>query len=375
MPERILQRPFLRLLCGAGLNRLCADALLIQFPDDLSSSRTQVAAERFRVARRTGARGARAHARARRRPSASCLSVYRNARRRQDHAVAHLRQSAQLRDWGDRHAVRRMPRVSGDRRRALCRLCRDGCGEQSRGRRNGGAAGTRGVCAGRCALQGLYDRRSAHAHQSRVQRDVEDAGRAAGACQIHSGNHRSAENSGYGALALSAVQSEADARRPYRVSSRAHSWRRADHVRSASVAAAGARGGRVDARCVVVDRSGHCLFGEPGDRGRGARHAGRARSELSDPARRCFGGRRRRRGVVRGRRDGAAQPVVFHRAAGSRQPAAPGRVGAVRAVVGTRRMAGGRRFAALRRNVESRAGATVLSDCDDRPQRTGARAR
>jgi hypothetical protein len=110
-------------------NRLCALSLLIQFPDDLSSSRTQMATEGFRFARRTGARGGRAHAPAGRRASAPRLSVHRNPRRRQDDALAHLRQGAQLRNRRDLDTVWCMPRVPGDRRGALCRLCGNGCGE------------------------------------------------------------------------------------------------------------------------------------------------------------------------------------------------------------------------------------------------------
>ncbi|EES43192.1 hypothetical protein BMAPRL20_A1348 [Burkholderia mallei PRL-20] len=89
--------------------------MLIQFPDDLSSSRTQVASEGFRFARRPGARRQGAHARARRRAFASRLSIHGHARRRQDDAVAHLRESAQLRDGRHVAAVRRVPRVSRNR--------------------------------------------------------------------------------------------------------------------------------------------------------------------------------------------------------------------------------------------------------------------
>ncbi len=61
-----------------------------------------------------------------------------------------------------------------------------------------------------CALQGLHDRRSAHAHESRLQRDAEDAGRAARPRQVHPRDHRSAEDPGHGAVPLPAVQPEAD---------------------------------------------------------------------------------------------------------------------------------------------------------------------
>lgn len=39
------------------------------------------------------------------------------------------------------------------------------------------------------AIQGLYHRRSAHAFNAGFQRSSEDAGRAAGACEIHLRNH------------------------------------------------------------------------------------------------------------------------------------------------------------------------------------------
>ncbi len=79
-------------------------------------------------------------------------------------------------------------------------------------------------------------------------------------------------------------------------------------------------------------------------------------------------------GAGGGRRNVAAQPVVFDRAAGSGELAAPDRLGAVRAVVGARRVARSGGSAPLRRSVERRAGAVVLSDCDDRPERAGPRA-
>src|SRR5258708_4738935 len=143
--------------CRVQSIRLCRSSLLIQFPDDLSSSRTQVAAEGFRVARRTGARGARAHARARRRASAPRLSVYRNPRCRQDDAVAHFREGAQLRDRRDRDAVRRLPCVPRDRLRPLHRLCRDGSRQQSRPPRNGRSALPPALCPPRLPLPPLHD--------------------------------------------------------------------------------------------------------------------------------------------------------------------------------------------------------------------------
>ena len=59
-------------------------------------------------------------------------------------------------------------------------------------------------------LQGLHDRRSAHAHQGRVQRDAEDARGAARVPEVRAGDDRSAEGAGDGAVALPAVQPAAD---------------------------------------------------------------------------------------------------------------------------------------------------------------------
>ncbi|CAB5349977.1 hypothetical protein IST4119_01573 [Burkholderia multivorans] len=271
--------------------------------------------------------------------------------------------------------MRRLPCVPRDRRRPLRRLRRNGCREQSRRRRNGRAARARGVRAGRCALQGLHDRRSAHADEPRVQRDAEDARGAAAACEVHPRDHRSAEDSRHGVVALPAVQPEADAGRAHRVASRAHSRRRAHRVRAAGAASARACGAGQHARRAVVDRPGDRLFGQRSDRSGGVGHARRARPDLHGAAARCARGRQRPRDSRDRRRNVAAQPVVLDRAAGSREPAAPDRVGAVRAGLGARRMAGSGRSASLRRAAEPRTGAAVLSDRDGRPRGTRPRAR
>ena len=61
-------------------------------------------------------------------------------------------------------------------------------------------------------VQGLPDRRSAHAVEAGVQRAAEDAGRAAGARQVPARHHRPAEAAGHGAVALPAVQPQAAGR-------------------------------------------------------------------------------------------------------------------------------------------------------------------
>ena len=77
---------------------------------------------------------------------------------------------------------------------------------QPRRRRSAVAAGAGGLQAGAGPLQGLHDRRSAHAHRPRLQRHAQDAGRAARVPQVRAGHHRSAEGAGHGAVALPAVQ-------------------------------------------------------------------------------------------------------------------------------------------------------------------------
>lgn len=229
-----------------------------------------------------------------------------------------------------------MPRLPRDRRRPLRRLRRDGCREQPRRRRNGRAARACGVRARRCALQGLHDRRSAHADEPRVQCDAEDARGAAAARQVHPRDDRPAENPGHGAVALPAVQPEANARRAHRVAPRAHSRRRADRVRAAGAAPARARGAGQHARCAVADRPGDRLFGQRSDGVGRVGHARRAGPDLHGASARRARGRRRPGHPGDRRRDVAAQPVVLDRAAGSREPAAPDRLGAVRAGFGAR---------------------------------------
>ncbi|CAJ0727747.1 hypothetical protein EPIRMAN_GEN20615_08310 [Ralstonia mannitolilytica] len=197
-------------------------------PHELSSARPQVAPSRFHHAGRSGTRGESAHACARTAASAPCLPVHGHARCWQDHAVAHSCQIAELRGRrrARRHyrtALRRVPCMHGNRRRALRRLHRDGRRLQPRRRRDGATAGPCGLRPDGGPLQGLHDRRSAHAHQPRLQRDAEDAGGAARARQVHPRDHRPAEDPGDGAVALPPVQPQADAAGAHRVAPRPHS--------------------------------------------------------------------------------------------------------------------------------------------------------
>ena len=70
-----------------------------------------------------------------------------------------------------------------------------------------------GLQARRRPLQGLPDRRSAHALDDGVQRHAEDARGAARLPQVHARDDRSAEGAGDGAVALPAVQPAADGAR------------------------------------------------------------------------------------------------------------------------------------------------------------------
>ena len=142
---------------------------------------------------------------------APCLSVHRHARRGQDHGGADTGQIAQLRGcrragWHYRHALRCVPGLRGHRQRALCGLHRTRCRVQPQRGRDAIPAGAGGLQTGARALQGLHDRRGAHAHRPCVQRHAQDAGRAAGLPQICAGHNRPAKGAGHGALALPAVQ-------------------------------------------------------------------------------------------------------------------------------------------------------------------------
>jgi DNA polymerase III delta prime subunit len=97
--------------------------------------------------------------------------------------------------------------------RPLCGLHRAGRGLQPRGGRGAEPAGAGGVQAGAGALQGLHDRRSAHAHQHGLQRHAQDAGRAARVPQVRAGHDRPAKGAGHGAEPLPAVQSAPDGAR------------------------------------------------------------------------------------------------------------------------------------------------------------------
>ena len=146
------------------------------------------------------------------RPAASRLSAHRHARRRQDDDRAHPREEPQLHHQG----VTATP----------CGVCA-ACVDIDAGRfvdlleldaaSNTGIDNMREILDNaRYAptvgpLQGLPDRRSAHAVEGGVQLDAEDARGAAGARQVRAGDDGSAEDPGHRAVALPAVQPEAAA--------------------------------------------------------------------------------------------------------------------------------------------------------------------
>jgi hypothetical protein len=201
-------------------------ASAVKFIHELPGPRPQMAPAKFREPGRAGARRQGAAACARGAAPASCLSIHRNARRWQDHAGAHPRQVPQLRDGHCGRALRQVRRVHGDRRRAVSRPHRDRRGDEHRRGRDALAAGQRGLRPGARALQGVRDRRSAHALQVGVQFHAQDPGRAACAHQVHPGDDGPAEDSRDRAVALPAVQPEADAARGDRRAPGAHPRRR-----------------------------------------------------------------------------------------------------------------------------------------------------
>ena len=163
-----------------------------------------------------------------------------------------------------------MPGLHRDRCGAFCRLHGAGCSVQPRRGRGSGAARAGRLQAGAGTLQGLHDRRSAHADQHGVQRHAQDAGRAAGIPEIRIGHHRSAEGAGDGAEPLPAVQSASHGAGNGVPASTARAAGRADCGRSRCLASSRTCRARLDAGCLVADRPGHRLQRGPGWGGRPA---------------------------------------------------------------------------------------------------------
>ncbi|MBV6425262.1 MAG: hypothetical protein NAOJABEB_03078 [Steroidobacteraceae bacterium] len=177
-------------------------------------------------------------------PRPSCVPVQWHARCRQDDHRADPRQVPQLRNRCDCGAVRQVRRLSRDRRGPLRRPDRGRCRLAHQGRRHARAPRERAVHARGRPLQGVPDRRSAHAVAAFVQCAAEDARRAAAPRQVPARDHRSAAASGHGAVALPAIQPETAAGRVDRRADGGDPRGRERARRSRSAHGAGARGRR-----------------------------------------------------------------------------------------------------------------------------------
>ena len=274
---------------------------------DLSSSCPQVAPQAFCRSGRPGACGARPVQCVDRTTPASRLPADRHARRGQNHHCPHSGQKPELRNRRGRRAVRRVRRLSADRRRPVCGLAGNRRRQQHRHRQYPRSAGQRPVRAQRGPLQGVHHRRSAHAVQVGIQRHAENAGRTARPRQIHPGHHRPAKSAGHRAVALFAILAAQYDPAAGGGASGACAGYRTSQLRAGRAHPAGPRGVWLDARCAVAAGPGHCLRHWRSARRRRARHAGRGGPPLSvHPA--GGAGRRRRRGADgRGRATGRAQ--------------------------------------------------------------------
>ena len=110
--------------------------------------------------------------------------------------------------------------------------------------------------AGLGALQGLYPRRSAHALRRRLQRAAQDAGRAAGARQVHFRHHRNPQSADHRAVALPALRSAPGRCGAAGGASARHRGQGKHHRRARGAGADRARRRRLGARFAVAVRSG-----------------------------------------------------------------------------------------------------------------------
>ena len=120
------------------------------------------------------------------------------------------------------------------------------------------------------ALQGLYPRRSAHALRRGLQRAAQDAGRAAGARQVHLRHHRNPQSADHRAVALPAFRSAPGRRGAAGGASARHRRQGKHHRRARGAGADRARRRRFGARFAVAVR--------PGDRPRRRAGARRGRA-------------------------------------------------------------------------------------------------
>ena len=171
------------------------------------------------------------------------------------------------------------PDLRRHRWRPLRRPARSRRGIADQGRRYARAARQRAVLAGARSLQGLPDRRSAHAVDAFVQRAAEDARRAAAARQVPARDHRSAETAGHRAVALPAVPFAAPAAAADLRPARADLRGRERRVRTGGVARHRAGSRRQHARCAVAARPGAGLRWRARARDGGAHAARHARPQ------------------------------------------------------------------------------------------------
>ena len=258
-----------------------------------------------------------------------------------------------------------------DRCRPLCRLHRARCRLQPRRGRGAGLARTGGLQAGAGALQGLHDRRSAHAHQHRLQRHAEDAGGAARIPEIRARHHRPAEGAGHGAEPLPAVQPAAHGAgdRAAAPGACAGAGKRAG--RAAGAAVAGACRARLHARRAQPDGPGHRLRFRQAGRGRRAPDARQRRPRRRVPADRCAVAWRRQGGggalrcVARSRAE-----CRFHPGGHDRRAAAHGRAPGRARHAGGRSRPGGCRNRPPGRCHAGRRDTAALQPVPARPRRT-----
>ena len=178
----------------------------------LPGAGAQIPPLQFRRPDRPGGHGPHRFECVRDRPDSAGLDPDRRARRRQDHHRANSRPRAELRVAGrigegtdHPHAGARRA-LPGDHGKPAHGRAGNGRRLPYRRRRRAPDQRQRALRAGQRALQGLHHRRSPHALDRGLQRLPEDAGRAAGACQIRVRHHRNPQSAGHGAVALPAVR-------------------------------------------------------------------------------------------------------------------------------------------------------------------------
>ncbi len=259
--------------------------------------------------------------------------------------------------------------------RPLHRFRRARCGLEPRRRGDLAPARPVGLQAGRRPLQGLPDRRSAHALEPRLQRDAEDARGAARVPQVHPRHDRPAEGAGDGALALPAVQPAADGGGDDRRASRCDPRDRERRRRAGCAEADRARGPRLDARRAVAHRPGDRPRQRPG-RGSGrAPDARRGRPQPRGSLHRGRGGARRRGADRRRRRSAQPRPVGVGCARGDGGAAAGDGGGPGGARRGRCRRPGRRGRRSARRAPARRRDPAPLQHGPRRPRRARARPR